>query len=174
MQISLELKDGKQRIARYQCEVKNGNVEFSKLVNAITVAALTVPTSIVIPKEPIIEVEKIAEEIKKDTVLTSVVKPKKWEPEVISEGVVIHEEEKQLKKPKEIMLVAKCECGKTKIFKTIDNVGKVFKCDCGKEYPIENSIKMVADCPNCGHSSHGFRTLPGMDVSDFLKCKNCE
>lgn len=141
MQISLELKDGKQRVARYQCEVKNGNVEFSKLVNAITVAALAGPTEIVIPKESTIEVEKIAEEIKKDTVLTAGVKPHKWEPEVISEEVVIHEKEKPLKQPKEIMLVAKCECGKTKIFKTMDNVGKVFKCDCGKEYPIEKKHK---------------------------------
>lgn len=171
MQIALELRNGKDKIARFQTEVANGEKEFSKLVNSLS-SIIFGSTS-----EPeIVTIEKIEVKHKNVTKRKAEIKPKKWEPEVINDEVVVPDtiEYKPKVAQKEIMLVAGCECGNTKVFRTLDNVGKTYYCDCGKEYPIENSILINATCHNCSHSAHGFRTLKGMDVSDFLTCKQCE
>ena len=36
MQIALELRNGKEKVARFQTEVENGEKEFSKLVNSLS------------------------------------------------------------------------------------------------------------------------------------------
>lgn len=178
MQIALELRNGKEKVARFQTEVENGEKEFSKLVNSLSSIIFGNIEKVKFeeklhPEDTYVEEEKVKEQEVKN-IVNDFIRPKKYVPEVISDEVVVH---KEMEKPKgiqkEIMLVARCECGNTKVFKTLDNSGRKFKCDCGKEYPIENSIRIVATCPNCGNSSHGFRTLKGMDVSDFLTCKQC-
>lgn len=179
MQIALELRNGKEKVARFQTEVENGEKEFSRLVNSLSsiifgnIEKVKFEEKLYSEDTYVDEEEKVKEQEVKN-IVNDFIRSKKYVPEVISDEVVLPKElEKHTGVQKEIMLVAQCECGKRKIFRTLENSGRSFKCECGKEYPIENSIPIVAECPNCGNSSHGFRTLKGMDVSDFLNCKRC-
>ena len=171
MQIALELRNGKEKIARFQAEVKEGEKNFHELVNSLN-NIIYGDFEVKKFEEKVAPEEVFIDQAKKEL---SVSKHKKYVPEVISDEVIVHDEIlKHSEQQREIMLVAICECGNGKVFKTLENAGKKFRCDCGKEYRIENSIPIEASCPNCGNVSRGFRTLPGMDVSEFLRCKKCE